>query len=118
MKRKKQPLIDPPPAYPKPKTAEARDNQLIALSYDLVEQRMRDGTATSQETTYFLKLAAQREKAQLELQIMEKQKELLEAKTESLQSAKRMEELYSDAIKAFTSYGSSALFRTDDENIQ
>ena len=54
----------------------------------------------------------------LELQIMEKQKELLEAKTESLQSAKRMEELYSDAIKAFTSYGSSALFRTENENVQ
>ena len=49
---------------------------------------------------------------------MEKQKELLEAKTESLQSAKRMEELYSDAIKAFTSYGSSALFRTENQNVQ
>ena len=118
MKRKNQPLADPPAPYPKPKTAEARDNQLIALAYDVVEQRMRDGTATSQETTYFLKLASQREKAALELEIMEKQKELLAAKTESLQSAKRMEELYSDAIKAFTTYGSPALFRNDEENIQ
>lgn len=94
--------------HPKAQTPEARDNQLIALSYDLVEQRLRDGTATSQETTFFLKLAAQREKEQLELKIMEEQRKLYSAKTEALQSAKRIEELYSDAMKAFATYKSSA----------
>ena len=33
-------------------TPEARENQLIALATDLVEQRLLDGTASSQETTY------------------------------------------------------------------
>ena len=94
--------------HPKAQTPEARDNQLIALSYDLVEQRLRDGTATSQETTFFLKLAAQREKEQLELKIMEEQRKLYSAKTEALQSAKRIEELYSNAMKAFATYKSSA----------
>jgi hypothetical protein len=94
--------------YPKARTPEARDNQLIALSYDLVEARLRAGTATSQETTFFLKLAAQREEEKLKREIMEEQKKLMKAKTESLQSAKRIEELYADAMKAFQSYKSSA----------
>ena len=38
----------------------------------------------------------------------EEQKKLMKAKTESLQSAKRIEELYADAMKAFQSYKSSA----------
>ena len=35
-------------------TPEARENQMIALAVDLVEQRLLDGTASSQETTHFL----------------------------------------------------------------
>lgn len=85
-----------------PLTPEARENQLISLATDLVEQRLRDGTASSQETTHFLKLATT--KARLEKEILEKQKELITAKTESLQSAKRVEGLYAEAIKAFRKY--------------
>ena len=108
MKRAKEPKALNVADFPKARTTEGRDNQLIALSYDLVEQRLRDGTATSQETTFFLKLAAQREKEKLEREIMEEQKKLMIAKTESLQSAKHIEELYSDAMKAFASYKSTA----------
>ena len=95
-------------SFPKARTPEARDNQMIALSYDLVEQRLRDGTATSQETTFFLRLAAEREEAKLKKEIMEEQRKLYQAKTESLQSAKRIEELYANAMKSFQSYKSSA----------
>ena len=83
-------------------TPEARENQLISLAYDLVEQRMLDGTASSQETTHFLKMGTA--KAKLEREILEKQKELITAKTESLQSAKRIESLYEDAIRAMREY--------------
>lgn len=83
-------------------TPEARENQLISLAYDLVEQRMLDGTASSQETTHFLKMGTA--KAKLEREILEKQKELITAKTESLQSAKRIESLYEEAIKAMREY--------------
>lgn len=83
-------------------TPEARENQLISLAVDLVEQRLMDGTASSQETTHFLKLATT--KARLEKEILEKQKELITAKTEALQSAKRVEELYADAISAMKKY--------------
>ena len=85
---------------------EARENQLIALAYDLVEQRLRDGTATSQETTHFLKLGSTKER--LEKEILEKQKELITAKTESLYSQKRIDELYANAIEAMKSYRSTS----------
>ena len=75
---------------------------MISLAMDLVRQRLIDGTASSQETTHFLKLASS--KARLENEILEKQKELMVAKTEALQSAKRIEELYSDAMAAFRRY--------------
>lgn len=83
-------------------TPEARENQLIALATDLVEKRLREGTASSQETTHFLKLAST--KARLEKEILEKQKELIDAKTENLKSTKRLEELYANALKAMRDY--------------
>ena len=83
-------------------TPEARENQLISLALDLVEKRLIEGTASSQETTHFLKLASSKER--LEKEILEKQKELIAARTESLQSAKHIEELYADAIRAMNSY--------------
>lgn len=81
---------------------EARENQMISLAYDLVEQRLRDGTATSQETTHFLKMGSSKER--LEKEILGLQKELIAAKTEALQSAKNIEQLYKDAIVAMRSY--------------
>lgn len=86
-------------------TPEARENQMISLALDLVEKRLIEGTASSQETTHFLKLASSKER--LEKEILEKQKELIAARTESLQSAKHIEELYANAIKAMNSYKGS-----------
>lgn len=83
-------------------TPEARENQLISLATDLVEKRLREGTASSQETTHFLKLASS--KARLEKEILEKQAELIRAKTESLQSQKKVEELYLNALNAMRNY--------------
>lgn len=93
---------------------EARENQLISLAIDLVEKRLIDGSASSQETTHFLKLAST--KSRVEKEILEKQKELITAKTEALQSAKRVEELYSEAINAMRRYsGQVELSEQDDE---
>lgn len=81
---------------------EARENQLIALATDLVEQRLIDGTASSQETTHFLKLATT--KAKLENKLLEAQTEMALAKKDALKSQKRSEELFAEAIKAFRNY--------------
>ena len=92
-------------------TPEARENQLISLAIDLVEQRLIDGTASSQETTHFLKLASS--KARIEKERLELENELIKAKTESLKSSKRIEELYADAINAMKRYSGHG--DSDDE---
>ena len=84
-------------------TDEARENQLIYLATELAEQQLRDGTASSQIITHYLKMGSSKER--IEKEILEKQKELITAKTESLQSNKRIEELYADAIAAMRNYG-------------
>ena len=83
-------------------TPEARENQLIALATNLAEQQLRDGTASSQVITHYLKLGSSKEK--LEQEILKENKKLLTAKTEALQSAKRVEELYAEAITAMRKY--------------
>jgi len=83
-------------------TPEARENQLIFLATELAEQQLRDGTASSQVITHYLKLGSSKEK--IEKEILEKQKDLITAKTEALQSAKHIEELYANAIEAMKSY--------------
>ena len=83
-------------------TPEARENQLIAMAYDAAEEQFLSGTASSQVITHFLKLGSTKER--IEKEILEKQKELISAKTESLQAAKRVEELYAHAISAMRKY--------------
>lgn len=83
-------------------TPEARENQLISMAYDLAEERMRNGTATSQEITHFLKLGS--EKSRMEAEKLRKEVELLKAKTDVLESSKVAEELYSKAIDAMRRY--------------
>lgn len=83
-------------------TPEARENQLIALAYEVAEERLLNGTATSQEVVHFLRLGSMKERKELEM--MDKKNELMRAKTEALQSAKKIEELYTNAISAFKSY--------------
>lgn len=84
-------------------TPEARENQMISLAIDLAEQQLRDGTASSQVITHFLKLGSTKER--IEKEILEKQKDLISAKTESLQAMKRVDELYANAIDAMRRYG-------------
>ena len=84
-------------------TPEARENQMIFLATELAEQQLRDGTASSQVITHFLKLGSSKEK--LEHEILKEQKKLITAKTESLESSKHIEELYANAITAMREYG-------------
>lgn len=83
-------------------TPEAREDQLVSLAVDLIEQRLRDGTASSQETTTLLKLASR--KSRVELELLEKQAELVKAKTENLRAQQHMDEMYAKAVSAMRSY--------------
>ena len=83
-------------------TPEARENQLISLAVDLAEQQLRDGTASSQVITHFLKAGATR--AELEKEKLRKENLMLEAKTKAYQSSEEIKELYEGAIKAMRIY--------------
>lgn len=83
-------------------TPEARENQLVSLAVDLAEKQLLDGTASSQVITHYLKLGTAKER--LEREKLEKENELLKAKTETLQSAQRVEELYMNALNAMKNY--------------
>lgn len=91
-KRQSRPALSP----------EARENQLIALAVNCAEEQLRNGTASSQVITHYLKLASS--KTSLELEKLKKENELLAAKTEAIKSAAVTEELYRNAIAAMTEY--------------
>lgn len=83
-------------------TDDGRQSQLINLAYDLAEQRLRDGTATSQEVTHFLKLGT--EKSRLELDILRADRELTLAKTDAIRSDSHLETMYQEALAAMSYY--------------
>ena len=89
---------------------EAEENQLISLAMARVKERLINGTATSQEVCHFLRLGSEKER--LEKEKLKEENELLKAKTEALKSTKKIEELYSEAMKAFCSYQPT---RQDDD---
>lgn len=93
-------------------TPEARENQMIALAVDLAEKQLREGTASSQVITHYLKLGSTKER--IEKEILEKQKEFISAKTSAIKSSERIEKMYADAIEAMKVY--SGQRQTVDDN--
>ena len=82
---------------------ETRENQLIALAVDLAEKQLREGTASSQVISHFLKLGST--VANLEKERLKNEVALMQAKTESIKTAKNIENLYKEAIDAMRTYG-------------
>lgn len=94
-------------------TPEAREDQLVALATNLAEQQLLDGTASSQVISHFLKIGSTKER--IEREILSKQKDLIVAKTETLKSEKRTEELYSNALNAMRRYAGQEVEDDDEE---
>ena len=83
-------------------TPEAREGQLVSLAVDLAEQQLRDGTASSQVITHYLKLGSMREK--LERERLQEEINLQKAKTRAYDSTEEIKELYAEALKAMRNY--------------
>lgn len=101
----KRKAIDPaetPKSLPPAMTVEGRMSQLVNAAFDLAERRILEGTASSQELTYFLKAGSPQ--TQLELEKLREENKLLRAKTEALQAQVSNEALLDKALKAFRSY--------------
>ena len=95
--RKMRPALDP----------DVREQQLISMAVDLAERQFRDGTASSQVTTEYLKRGSP--KALLEIEKLRKEIQLLEAKTQAIKDTQRMEEVYTNAMNAFKMYSGQAV---------
>ena len=95
-------------------TPEARENQMISYAVDLAEKQLREGTASSQVITHYLKLGSTKER--LEKEKLEEENKLLKAKTEAIKSQKRVEELYTNAINAMRSYSGNNTIGDDDDD--
>lgn len=90
------------PPRPPARTPDGRENQLIAQAVDLAERQLKDGTASAQVISHFLKLGSSRER--LEQERLDMEVSLLEAKRAAMVSAARVEELYGAAIDAMRAY--------------
>jgi hypothetical protein len=97
-------------------TPEARENQLVAAAVDLAEKQIREGTASAQVITHYLKLGSSRER--LEQEKIGLENELLVVKREAMASAKRVEEMYAEALGAMRSYqtGEEPLQMPEDDD--
>lgn len=91
----------PPAASP-----EARENQLISAAVELAEKQLRDGTASAQVITHFLKLGSTSER--LDQEKKQTEIDLAKAKIEAYASAARIEEMYGEALNAMRAYGGHA----------
>jgi len=97
-------------------TVDMVENQMISMTIDLARRQIKAGTASSQVMTHFLKLGSTKEK--LEKEKLHQENELLRAKTDSLQSAKEIKALYSNALDAMRAYSGNgrAKVKSQDED--
>lgn len=96
-------LGESPPKKNRPGISpEADENRMIALAVRAAEKQLEEGTASAAVIVHYLKLASSKER--LEQEKAQRELELLEAKTEALKSQRRVEELYSEALRAMKSY--------------
>lgn len=93
-------------------TPDARENQLIAASMDLAEKQIREGTASAQVITHFLKLGSS--KYRLENEKLKTENRLLEAKIEAYESQQDIKQLYQDALDAMRRYSGQDYEAYDD----
>lgn len=85
-------------------TPEGREHELINLAEDLAARQLREGTASAQVISHYLKLGSSRER--LEQERLRYETELLEVKREALAAQAGMEKLYAEAISAMRRYQS------------
>ena len=95
-------------------SSEAKENRLIALAWDEAEKRLMDGTASNQLICQLIKVGSTKER--LEKDILKQQRELMEAKTDAIKSARHVEELYANALSAMQSYSGRPV-EVDEEDL-
>lgn len=111
MRQAKKVGEEPRNSGPPKLSIEAHENMMISLATSLAEKQLREGTASAQVITHYLKLGTTREK--LEQEKLHRENSLLEAKTKSLGDTAEVKRLYDEAISAFKGYRGH-IFDEDD----
>lgn len=100
----------------RPTTDQAKEAEMIANAYDLAEQQLINGSASAQVITHFLKLGSSREA--LEQAKIEQENLLLRAKIEQIESQRRVEDLYYQALEAMKSYSGADSSEDYDDDFE
>ena len=93
-------------------TPEDQEDQLISLAVDLAVQRLRDGTASNQLVSEIIKLGTVKER--LSREKLQRENEMLKAKTEAIEASKNNGEMYMKAIRAMKLYSGFGDEEDDD----
>ena len=101
MKKKEGPSKAPSKRRPA-LSPEAQESRIAAMAMNLVEEQLENGTISSTVLAEIIRRNST--KHRLENEILERQKELIVAKTENLKSSSRMEELYAEAMNVMRQY--------------
>ena len=113
MRRQQNSSEDRPSRQRPASTPKDRETQLIELADQLAEKQLRDGTASSQVITHYLKLGSSRERLDQEKLVLETK--LVEAKIEQISTQQRTEEMFINAINAMKQYQGNSLPETPSE---
>lgn len=92
---------------------EAHQNQMISLANKCAEEQLRKGTASSQIICHYLKMGSERER--LAVEQARADLELTKAKTKAIESADQINEMFTKALKVFSSYRGETDEEDEDE---
>jgi hypothetical protein len=96
---------DIPPRLPPARSRPRRAQQLVVLAENLLEERLRTGSASPTEVTAVLRLGTEMEMANIER--IKMQTQYLQAQKAKAESETVREELFSRAIEAMSRYDGS-----------
>lgn len=99
---------------PKARTPEQQENILINLAMKLAEQKLADGTASSQLICQVLSLGSERKK--LENEKLKADLKLSNAKVKQIDETSTSGELYKEALNAFRKYSGQTIIDDEDDD--
>ena len=104
------------PSFTPAMTPEDQEDQLISLAVDLAVKRLREGTASNQLVSEIIKLGTTKER--LAKEKLQRENEMLRAKTEAIEASKRNVEMYEAALKAMRDYSGVSAIEEDDDDYE
>lgn len=93
---------DIPKRLPPARTRPRRVQQLVVLAEGLIEERLRDGTASPTETTAIIRLGSEMERVNIER--IQANTEYLKAQAAKALAETNQESMFKDAMEAMSRY--------------